>query len=61
MVYPLLWMVFSSFKSDQEIFSNPSALPTTWSFGNYIDGWFATNPSFTRYSINSFVDLPRAR
>jgi multiple sugar transport system permease protein len=55
MIYPLLWMVFSSFKSDQEIFSNPSALPTSWSLANYIDGWVATEPSFTRYYLNSFA------
>lgn len=55
MIYPLLWMIFSSFKSDQEIFSNPSSLPTSWSPVNYIDGWFATTPSFTRFYLNSFV------
>jgi multiple sugar transport system permease protein len=55
MVYPLFWMVFSSFKPDQAIFSNPSALPTTWDIGNYVEGWFATNPSFTRFYINSFA------
>ena len=55
MIYPLFWMVFSSFKGDEEIFSNPSALPSRWSLANYIDGWTATEPSFTRYYINSFV------
>lgn len=55
MIYPLFWMIFSSFKSDEEIFSNPSALPTSWSLANYVDGWVATEPSFTRYYLNSFV------
>lgn len=55
MIYPLVWMVFSSFKLDQEIFSNPAALPASWNFQNYIEGWFATTPSFTRYFINSFI------
>ena len=55
MIYPLIWMVMSSFKSDEEIFSNSAALPTSIDFKNYIEGWFATTPSFTRYFINSFA------
>ena len=55
MVYPLVWMVLSSFKSDQEIFSNPAALPTRLDLDNYIQGWTAAKPSFTRYFLNSFA------
>ena len=55
MVYPLLWMLMSSIKTDQEIFSNPAALPSHFDLGNYFSGWFATNPSFTQYYINSFM------
>lgn len=55
MLYPLLWMLMSSFKQDQEIFRNPGALPTTWDPVNYFTGWFATNPDFTRYYFNSFI------
>ncbi len=55
MVYPLVWMVLSSFKSDEEIFSNSAALPSHFSLDNYVQGWTSTNPSFTRYFINSFV------
>jgi multiple sugar transport system permease protein len=55
MIYPLLWMVMSSVKSDQEIFSNPAALPNDIDLVNYFTGWFATNPGFTRYYVNSFL------
>lgn len=55
MVYPLVWMVLSSFKSDQEIFSNPAALPTRLDLDNYVQGWTAATPSFTHYFINSFA------
>jgi multiple sugar transport system permease protein len=55
MIYPFVWMVLSSFRSDQEIFSNPAALPSKINFDNYIEGWTATTPSFTRYYINSFI------
>ncbi len=55
MVYPLLWMVLGSFRSDQEIFSNSLALPKTLDFSNYAQGWVATTPSFTRYFLNSII------
>lgn len=55
MVYPLIWMVLSSFKSDQEIFSNPAAFPTQLDLDNYIQGWTAAKPSFTHYFLNSFA------
>ena len=55
MLYPLMWMIISSFKADQEIFSDSAALPSSWNPINYIQGWVATTPSFTRYFINSFI------
>ncbi|HEY9344673.1 MAG TPA: carbohydrate ABC transporter permease [Inquilinus sp.] len=55
MLYPLIWMVLSSLKSDQEIFSNSAALPTRLDLGNYREGWVATRPSFTHYFLNSFA------
>jgi len=55
MVYPLLWMIISSFKPDTDIFSNSAALPSNWDPVNYVQGWIATTPSFTRYYINSFI------
>lgn len=39
MLYPLLWMISSSFKPDDEIFKNISFLPTTFTFENYVTGW----------------------
>jgi raffinose/stachyose/melibiose transport system permease protein len=32
---PLLWLIISSFKTNQELFTSPFALPTSWSFDNY--------------------------
>jgi multiple sugar transport system permease protein len=55
MVYPLLWMVGSSFKPETQIFSNPSALPTTFELENYISGWNALRISFTTFYLNSFI------
>lgn len=54
-VYPLLWLVYSSLKSDQAIFLNPFALPEwdrlQWS--NYVRAW--TEAHFSRYFWNSLL------
>ncbi|KPH04781.1 carbohydrate ABC transporter permease (plasmid) [Rhizobium acidisoli] len=55
MVYPLWWMVMSSFKPDTMIFTEPNRLPGSLDFKNYVDGWFSSAPGFTRYYFNSFV------
>ena len=38
-LFPLLWMVLSGFKSDADIFSSPWSLPTSWKISNYIYVW----------------------
>lgn len=56
MVYPLLWMVMSSFKANNEIFNNArSLIPAEFHFENYTNGWkgFA-KISFTTFFGNSF-------
>jgi multiple sugar transport system permease protein len=55
MIYPLLWMIGSSFKPESEIFSNPSALPSHIDFGSYIRGWTALRVDFSTFYKNSFV------
>ena len=34
MFYPAIWMVYSSFKSNREIFRSPFALPAQWRWEN---------------------------
>ena len=55
MLYPLLWMIGSSFKPENEIFSNPTAFPTSFSLANYIKGWNALRVTFTTFYENSFI------
>ena len=55
MLYPLLWMIGSSFKPENLIFSQPSALPTSFDPSNYFDGWEALRVSFTTFYLNSFI------
>ncbi len=39
MFYPAIWMVYSAFKSNREIFRTPFALPNEWQWGNLIEAW----------------------
>lgn len=39
MVYPLLWLFFSSFKPNHEIFGSIALLPKKWILDSYIEGW----------------------
>ncbi|MBB3451982.1 multiple sugar transport system permease protein [Rhizobium sp. BK313] len=56
MLYPLLWMIGSSFKPEGEIFSNLNPIPTSLDFSNYIKGWtLGTGASFSTFFLNSFI------
>jgi multiple sugar transport system permease protein len=54
MLYPVLWMVLSSFQPNAVIFSDPGLIPRYITFENYISGWrgFA-GVSFGRFFLNS--------
>lgn len=57
MIYPLLWMVMSSFKENNEIFNSAGSLvPKEFRFENYANGWkgFA-KISFATFFRNSFT------
>jgi multiple sugar transport system permease protein len=55
MIYPPLWMVSSSFKPGQLIFSEPGLWPTEWTLDNYVQGWTALGIPFTAFFINSVI------
>ncbi|MEU4293689.1 carbohydrate ABC transporter permease [Kribbella sp. NPDC026596] len=55
MVYPLLWMVGGSFKDEKDIFSQLNPFPSSLDPRNYIAGWTATDPTFTRFYFNSLL------
>lgn len=38
-IFPMLWSIMSSFKTDQEIFFSPWALPNTLVFENFARAW----------------------
>jgi ABC-type glycerol-3-phosphate transport system permease component len=54
-VYPMLWLFYTSLKPDHEIFLDPFALPR-WNdlhWENFQRAW--TGAHFSRYFINSFI------
>lgn len=42
-VYPILWMVINSFKSEKEFAVNPFGLPDVFVFENYVSAWNTAN------------------
>ena len=52
-ILPLLWTLFSSFKSTSEIFESPFTLPSSWDFTNYINAW--TKHNFGQMFLNTII------
>ena len=61
MLYPLLWLVGASFKSNAQIFSEVGFWPERFDFGAYAKGWkTSTEYTFATYFANSFlITIPR--
>jgi len=55
MLYPLLWLVASSIKPNDEIFRDLSLIPRNIDLSNYTAGWTALTQPFGRYLLNSAV------
>lgn len=53
MIYPLIWMVASSLKPDNQIFGDLGLWPSEFRWDNYTNGWNAMTVSFTRFFLNS--------
>lgn len=61
MLYPIIWMVGATFKSNAEIFSSIGFIPKSLDFTPYIKGWqTGTEYTFTTYFINTFkIVIPK--
>jgi multiple sugar transport system permease protein len=55
MLYPLPWMLASSFKPDSEIFGTASLWPTHFTLDAYRRGWSGLQVGFDRFFLNSLV------
>lgn len=55
MLYPILWMISNSFKTNQEIFNSFSLIPSAFGFDSYIRGWkYNGSITFAVFFKNSF-------
>jgi raffinose/stachyose/melibiose transport system permease protein len=50
---PMLMLVSTSFKTLGEFFQNPTGLPTSLNFNNFVEAWNKAN--FPRYLVNSVI------
>ena len=56
MLFPVIWMFFACFKTNNEIFGSLSLLPQGWSPEAFIKGWKTTGTyTYARYFINTFA------
>ena len=55
MIYPLLWMLSSSFKPENIIFNDLSLWPSQFTFDNYPNGWQALRIDFSIFYKNSVI------
>jgi raffinose/stachyose/melibiose transport system permease protein len=51
--FPLVWMAISGLKTNQQIFTDPFALPETWDFSIWLEAWEVGN--LGRYALNSAI------
>ena len=61
MLYPMIWLVGASFKSNSEIFTEVGFWPSGFDFTAYVKGWkTSTEYTFATYFLNSFaIIVPR--
>lgn len=61
MIYPLLWLVGASFKTNEEIFSSIWFIPESFSFEAYKNGWMTVTPyTMGHYFLNTFrIIIPK--
>lgn len=61
MIYPLIWLIGASFKTNAEIFSSPWFWPGKPTIQGYIDGWKTSTPyTFGHFFINSMqIVIPK--
>jgi multiple sugar transport system permease protein len=55
MLYPLLWMLASSFKPENEIFGSISLWPSHFDTSAYLRGWTGLKINFGRFFWNSLI------
>ncbi|ABR47120.1 binding-protein-dependent transport systems inner membrane component [Alkaliphilus metalliredigens QYMF] len=61
MLYPLVWLIGASFKTNAEIFTSIGFLPNSFDFSGYVNGWrTSTQYTFATYFMNTFkIVIPK--
>ena len=58
MVYPLIWLLFASFKTNQELFGKLNLLPETFSIDGIVNGWQGSGQfTYFRFYMNTFLQV----
>ena len=58
MIYPLLWILASSFRTNEEIFRSISLIPKDIVTDSYSEGWKSTGTyTYTTFFLNSFKSV----
>lgn len=52
-IFPMIWLLYTSFKTDQEIFFSPWTLPAALQWDNFRRGW--VDAHIGEYFLNSFI------
>src|SRR5690625_1287838 len=60
MLYPIIWMIISSLRPDEMIFSQGVFSLSDLSFDNYREGWDALRHPFGHYMINATIITVRS-
>ena len=56
MIYPIIWMIVSSFKPNNMIFSDPGLIPKVTTLENYVTGWRGyAGTTFGTFFTNSLI------
>ncbi|WP_073202742.1 carbohydrate ABC transporter permease [Gracilibacillus kekensis] len=56
MLYPVMWMLSSSFKTVDKIFTEVGLWPSEITFNNYLQGWEGISGfTFSTFYLNSFI------
>ena len=61
MIYPLVWLIGASFKTNSEIFANPGFWPENPTADGYVRGWQTSTPyTFGTFFLNAlWIVLPK--
>lgn len=52
-LFPVFWVIYTSFKTNEEFVSTPWALPSAWQLQNYVNAWEKVD--FSTYTLNSIL------